>query len=86
MYYNNQFETEEERRKRLQEQAQSSLDMNYNLGTPKFNKYTLMKEAIHSGNWQEAAKQSHRSGVSKIRNDWTAKSFDPDRDKDIGWF
>ena len=67
-------------------QQDALLDMNYNLGTPKFNKYTLMKEAIHSGNWQEAAKQSYRSGVSKFRNDWTAKSFDPDRDKDNGRF
>lgn len=58
-------------------QQDALLDMNYNLGSTEFNKYKLMKKAIIDDNWEEAAKQSYRYGVSDYRNNWTAQSLNP---------
>ena len=63
------------------EQQDALLDMNYNLGTPKFNQYKLMRNAVNTGKWNEAAKQSYRPGISQVRNDWTASSLDPEWEK-----
>ncbi len=63
------------------ERQDALLDMNYALGSGKFNKFVLMKEAIDKNKWDEAAFQSHRAGIDERRNDWTAKQLDPEWEK-----
>ena len=59
-------------------QQDALLDMNYNMGTPAFNEYVIMKGAANAGKWDEAAKESNRPGIGQIRNDWTAQNLDPE--------
>ena len=44
-------------------------DMIYNLGPPNLrSEFPLMRDAILEGDWEEAARQSHRLGISDQRN------------------
>jgi GH24 family phage-related lysozyme (muramidase) len=44
------------------------LDMLYNLGPPVMSSYSNMRRAIHAADWEAAARQSARSGISDERN------------------
>ena len=57
------------------EQIDGLFDMGYNLGS--FKKFPKMKAAIERGDWKEAAKESHRRGISEERNCFTANNFYP---------
>lgn len=43
-------------------------DMIYNLGSSGLAEFRLLHQAILDGNWEEAARQSHRQGPSEERN------------------
>lgn len=43
-------------------------DMIYNLGSSGLAEFRLLRQAILDGNWEEAARQSHRQGPSEERN------------------
>lgn len=51
-------------------------DMIYNLGAGGLlREFPLMRQAIQEGNWEEAARQSHRSGIGESRNDYVRDLF-----------
>ncbi|PWU05688.1 MAG: hypothetical protein C5B51_13960 [Terriglobia bacterium] len=55
-------------------------DMAFNLGIGGLKKFVKLLEAVDSGDWETAAQECHRRGVSEQRNDavaalfWRAKS------------
>lgn len=51
------------------------LDMCYNLGAGGLEKYHKLIGWCGGRNWTEAAKECHRNGVQKERNDWTKNQF-----------
>jgi GH24 family phage-related lysozyme (muramidase) len=51
-------------------------DMIYNLGPAKLRReFPLMRQAIQDGNWEEAARQSHRGDIGESRNDHVRDLF-----------
>jgi GH24 family phage-related lysozyme (muramidase) len=50
-------------------------DMGYNLGIVGLNKFHMMLAAVNAGDWQTAAQQCHRIGISDTRNQATAALF-----------
>ncbi len=51
------------------------MDMNYNLGLPKFKKYKKCMNGINSNNADIIEQECRRGGVSQDRNDWTINSL-----------
>ncbi len=47
------------------------VDMVYNLGSTRFDKYRNFTRAINDGRYADAAAESFRHGVQQERNDWT---------------
>ena len=51
-------------------------DMIYNLGPGGLRReFPLMRQAIQDGDWEEAARQSHRSDIGETRNDYVHDLF-----------
>lgn len=50
-------------------------DMIYNLGPAGLAGFQLLRQAIHDGDWEEAARQSHRLRISDDRNDFVFDLF-----------
>lgn len=51
-------------------------DMIYNLGPGRLRReFPLMRQAIQDGDWEEAARQSHRSDIGEPRNDHVRDLF-----------
>lgn len=51
-------------------------DMIYNLGPGGLRReFPLMRQAIQDGDWEEAARQSHRSDIGESRNDYVHDLF-----------
>ena len=51
-------------------------DMIYNLGPGGLRReFPLMRQAIQDGDWEEAARQSHRSDIGEPRNDYVRDLF-----------
>ncbi|MBQ8869823.1 MAG: hypothetical protein IJ019_00420 [Alphaproteobacteria bacterium] len=53
------------------------MDMIYNLGQPKFDKYVNMRDAILQNNWKQAANEAWRCGVDFGRNKRTLDNMYP---------
>lgn len=51
------------------------LDMAYNLGIGGLKEYVHMLAACAGGDWNKAAAECHRNGISQERNDWCAAKF-----------
>ena len=51
------------------------LDMIYNLGPTRLRRYPSMIAAINRGDWERAAEESNRRGISDARNQQTADRF-----------
>lgn len=51
------------------------LDMHFNLGGPRFRKYTELIAAVKRGEWEEASRKCRRNGVPPERNDSTQALF-----------
>ena len=52
------------------------LDMTFNLGSGGLaEKFPHMKLAVDARNWDVAAKECFRNGISQVRNDWTRDLF-----------
>lgn len=51
------------------------LDMCYNLGASGLEKYHKLIGWCGGRNWTEAAKECHRGGINKERNEWTKNQF-----------
>jgi len=57
-------------------QVQAALiDMAYNLGIGGIGKFDELHKACAAGDWEWAARESHRSTCRPERNDWTAAQF-----------
>ena len=50
-------------------------DMIYNLGAAGLAGFQLLRQAIQDGDWEEAARQSHRLKISEERNDFAFDHF-----------
>jgi len=51
-------------------------DMIYNLGPGGLRReFPLMRQAIQDGDWEEAARQSHRGDIGEPRNDYVRDLF-----------
>lgn len=51
-------------------------DMIYNLGPPRLGiKFPQLQQSILEGDWEEAARQSHRLKISDDRNDFVFNLF-----------
>lgn len=50
-------------------------DMIYNLGPSRLAQFRLLRQAILDGDWEEAARQSHRQGPSEERNQFVFDLF-----------
>ena len=50
-------------------------DMIYNLGPPRLAQFRLLRQAIMDGDWEEAARQSHRVGPREERNQYVFDLF-----------
>ena len=58
------------------EPAQQALfDMAFNLGTAGLSKFPKMLAAVNAGDWETAAAECERQGISKQRNQATAALF-----------
>ena len=51
------------------------LDMIYNLGPGGLGAFVRLRTAIEAGNWDAAASECQRNGISQARNDWTRDLF-----------
>jgi GH24 family phage-related lysozyme (muramidase) len=51
------------------------VDMAYNLGLGGLKKYPKMLAAVDAGDWEMAARECHRAGISEARNQETANLF-----------
>ena len=51
------------------------LDMCFNLGPAGLGAYLHLKAAVEARNWDVAAKECFRNGISQARNDWTRDLF-----------
>jgi GH24 family phage-related lysozyme (muramidase) len=49
--------------------------MIYNLGPSRLAQFRLLRQAILDGDWEEAARQSHRQGPSEERNQFVFDLF-----------
>jgi GH24 family phage-related lysozyme (muramidase) len=52
------------------------VDMLFNLGEGRFNKFVLFNKAVQQEDWEAAAKESHRQGPSQDRNDAVKQLFE----------
>jgi GH24 family phage-related lysozyme (muramidase) len=50
-------------------------DMIYNLGPRGLAGFKSLRQAIEEGDWEEAARQSHRLKISDDRNDFVFNLF-----------
>ena len=51
------------------------LDMAYNLGIAGLMAFVRLKAAVEARNWDAAARECARNGISQTRNDWTRDLF-----------
>ena len=51
------------------------IDMAYNLGVGGLMEFVRLKAAVEARNWDVAAKECERRGISPTRNDWTRDLF-----------
>ena len=60
----------------LPSSAQIALwDMIYNLGPKRLAGFKLLRQAVEDGDWEEAARQSHRLEINDDRNDFVFNLF-----------
>ena len=61
----------------IEDRQKALMDMVYGLGTPRFSKYTDMRDAILQNDWKRAANEAWRCGVGLDRNKQTVDRMYP---------